>query len=93
MSHSFVPFRKVRARQVFYIHDTRWIKCPHTRQSADIVFNAYSLERTQINHKDRGLVDVRYFEDVTLVQVDPEFPLASEYVRFISCHDNDNQKT
>ena len=90
MSQIFVPFKAVSASQVFYIHDRVWIRSPHVRQSSDIVFNAYSLERTKLNHKDQGLIDVRFFDDATLVQVDHTLTLAKESIRFLSCHDNDN---
>lgn len=95
MMRPFVQFKAVQSRQFFYIDETAWIKCPSVRQVGDTTFNAYSLEKTDFSCRKSSTVDVRLFDECTLVQIDPKLPcLADDPINFIkpmvSLPNNDN---
>lgn len=90
MSRRFVPFGKIEPNVLFEIHDQTWTKCPHTQSFEDIVYNAYSLDNTKLDSRNRGIMEVRLFDDATLVQIDTDRPPTKRYVEVLKIYDNDN---
>jgi hypothetical protein len=90
MPRKFVPFGKLEPSVMFDIHELTWVKCDGSRQYDDIVFNAYSLDNTTLDARNRGTVEVRFFDNATLVEVDPERPPTKQYIEVLPIFDNDN---
>ena len=87
MSTSFMQFKQVVPQQFFAIHGREWVKCLCTHQFEDFEYNAVACDKPLLPGM-RLEVDVRYFDEATLVSIDHARPLFEN--RISSVRDNDN---
>lgn len=85
----FVPFYKLKLRQLFAHDNAIWIK-DKRRVCGDFEYNSYKLDSIDPNHLGRCIVDVRFFDSPVLVNVGPEDKFFDATIKAVNLFANDN---